>query len=187
MPLRLLKYEIGGSQFCLGTTLLDAQHYPLDALMDVYHSRWGIEELYKISKRLFVVEDFHAKSERGVKQELFAHFVLITLSRLFTNRADLELNPDQRSPSAPDEAAPPVRKSNFKNAIHVLERGLEELLLLHQQMKNVVQRVFRTVLYRRQGVRSNRYYVRRSMRPHTKWTMTKEKRQAKQAAAAAPA
>src|SRR5690606_10712197 len=149
------------------------------------------EELYKISKCLFVVEDFHAKNERGVKQELFAHFVLITLSRLFTNRADLELNradlelnPDPRSPSALIEATSPARKSNFKNAIHVLERGLEELLLLHQQMKGVVQRVFRAVLSRRQGVRSNRHYVRRSMRPHTRWTMAKEKRQAKQAAAA---
>jgi len=184
LSLRLLKYEIGGSTYCLGTTLLDACHYPLHELMDVYHSRWGIEELYKISKRLFVVEDFHAKTERGVKQELFAHFVLITLNRLFTNRADLELNPDQRSSSAPEETAP-QRKTNFKNAIHVLERGLEELLLLHEQMQGVVQRVFRTVLSRHQRVRPNRSYVRRSMRPHTKWTMTKEKRQAQKAAALA--
>lgn len=186
LSLRLLKYEIGDTTYCLGTTLLDAHRYPLHALMDVYHSRWGIEELYKISKRLFGVEDFHAKTERGVKQELFAHFVLITLNRLFTNRADLELNPDQRSPSAPEETAP-QRKTNFKNAIHVLERGLEELLLLHEQMKDVVQRVLRTVVSRHQRVRPNRSYVRRSMRPHTKWTMTKEKRQAQKAAAAAPA
>jgi hypothetical protein len=183
LKLRLLKYEIGGSLFCLGTTLLESQRYPLDALMEVYHSRWGIEELYKVSKCLFVVEDFHAKTERGVKQELFAHFVLITLNRLFTNRADLELNPHQRSPSAPDEAAP-QRKTNFKNAIHVLERGLEELLLLHEQLKGVVQRVFLTVLARHQRVRPNRSYVRRSMRPHTKWALTKEKRQARKAAAA---
>jgi len=186
LPLRLLKYEIGGSLFCLGTTLLEAQRYPLDALMDVYHSRWGIEELYKISKRLFVVEDFHAKTERGVKQELFAHFVLITLNRLFTNRADIELNPRRGSPSTPDENVP-QRKSNFKNAIHVLERGLEELLLLHEKMKGVVQRVFLTVLARHQRVRPNRSYARRSMRPHTKWTLTKEKRQAQKAAAATPA
>jgi hypothetical protein len=182
LPLRLLKYEIGGSLFCLGTTLLDANRYPLDALMDVYHSRWGIEELYKISKCLFVVEDFHARTERGVKQELFAHFVLITLNRLFTNRTDLELNPVQRSPSGPDEASP-QRKTNFKNAIHVLERGLEELLLLHDQMKDVVQRVFLAILARHQRVRPNRSHVRRSMRPQTKWKLSKEKKRAQEAAA----
>ncbi len=183
LPLRLLKYEVGGNLFCLGTTLPEAQRYPLDALVDVYHSRWGIEELYKISKRHFVIEDFHAKTERGVKQELFAHFVLITLNRLFTNRADLELNPHQPSASAPDTAAP-QRKTNFKNAIHVLERGIEELLLLHQRMKGVVQRVFLTVLARHQRVRPNRSFVRRSMRPHTKWALTKENRQARKAVTA---
>ena len=34
------------------------------------------------------IEDFHGQSERGVKQELFAHFVLITLTRLFSNQGD---------------------------------------------------------------------------------------------------
>jgi hypothetical protein len=188
LSLRLLKYEIGGNPYCLGTTLLDAHRYPLHEFMDVYHSRWGIEELYKISKCLFVVEDFHAKTERGVKQELFAHFVLITLNRLFANRADSELNPGPGSPAfAPDDPAPPQRKTNFKNCIHVLARSLEELLSLHQQMKSVVQRVFRTILARHQRVRPNRSYVRRSMRPHTKWKLSKEKKQAQKAAAAAPA
>jgi hypothetical protein len=50
-------------------------------------------------------------------------------------------------------------------------------------MKGVVQRVFLTVLARHQRVRPNRSYARRSMRPHTKWTLTKEKRQAQTAAA----
>ena len=34
------------------------------------------------------IEDFHGQSERGVKQELFAHFVLITLTRLFSNQGE---------------------------------------------------------------------------------------------------
>lgn len=181
LPLRLLQYDIGGSRFCLGTTLLDTQRYPLHDLMDVYHSRWGIEELYKISKCLFGVEDFHARTERGVKQELFAHFVLITLNRLFTNRADAELNPDQRSPAAPEATSPP-RQTNFKNALHVLERGLEELLLLHTQMKGVLQRVFLNILGRHQRLRPNRSYVRQSRRPRTRWKPSKEKRLAQKAA-----
>jgi hypothetical protein len=90
LKLRLLKYKIGDSVFCLGTTLLAAHRYPLQEFIDVYHGRWGIEELYKLSKRIFIIEDFHAKTERGVKQEIFAHFVLVTLNRLFANQAGEE-------------------------------------------------------------------------------------------------
>jgi hypothetical protein len=194
LKMRLLKYEIAGSTFCLGTTLVAAhQRYPLQQFMDVYHGRWGIEELYKVSKRVFVVEDFHARTERGVKQEIFAHFVLVTMNRLFANRADTELNPGQtpstvepRDPSngAPSSATVVGRKTNFKNCIRVLERSLEELLLLHQRVKGVVQRAFRAIVARHQRIRPNRSYPRRSMRPETKWH---RKRTQKVTASLAPA
>ena len=189
LKLRLLKYKIADSVFCLGTTLLDAQQYPLQDFIDVYHGRWGIEELYKVSKRIFIIEDFHGKTERGVKQEIFAHFVLVTLNRLFANRADIELNPGPASNCQSPAPAAPVRQTNFKNCIHVLERGIEELLLLHQRIQGVVQRVFATILGRHQRVRPNRSFIRRSMRPETKWHPSKEKRKAQKAqnAAHAPA
>ncbi len=101
LRLRLLKYQVAGSTCYLGTTLVEPQHqYPFQDLVELYHSRWGIEELYKTSKCVFDVEDFHARTKRGVKQELFAHFVLITLNRLFANRADQALQQGPRSPSA---------------------------------------------------------------------------------------
>jgi len=59
----------------------DKNIYALDEFPKLYHERWDIGELYKISKALIEVQDFHAQSERGVKQEPFAHFVMITLSR----------------------------------------------------------------------------------------------------------
>jgi hypothetical protein len=178
LKLRLLKYKIADSVFCLGTTLLEAHRYPLQEFIDVYHERWGIEELYKVSKRIFIIEDFHAKTERGVKQEIFAHFVLVTLNRLFANRADVELNPGGASTSPCSGDASPDRQTNFKNCIHVLDRGLEALLLLHERIQGVVQWVFRIILARHQRVRPNRSFIRRSMRPETKWHPSKEKRKA---------
>jgi hypothetical protein len=187
LKLRLLKYRIGDSVFCLGTTLLDAERYPLQDFIDVYHGRWGIEELYKVSKRVFIIEDFHSKTERGVKQEIFAHFVLVTLNRLFANRTDIELNTDPASTTSSSQRpgpASPLRQTNFKNCIHVLERGLEELLLLHQRIRGVVQRIFTTILGRHQLVRPNRSFIRRSLRPETKWRSSNEKtRKAAQATA----
>ena len=93
--LRLVKYEVAGSPYVLGTTLLDRERYPIAELSDLYHERWGIEELYKVSKHTLGIEDFHGQSERGVKQELFAHFVLITLTRLLSNHGEDQLGADR--------------------------------------------------------------------------------------------
>ena len=187
LKLRLLKYKIADSLFYLGTTLLDPHRYPLQQFPDVYHGRWGIEELYKVSKRIFIIEDFHSKTERGIKQEIFAHFVLVTLNRLFANQADIELNPGPASHSQNPGPASPVCRTNFKNCIHVLERGLEELLLLHQRIRGVLQRIFPTIRGRHQRVRPDRSFIRRSMRPETKWHPSKEKKQAQKAQNAAHA
>ena len=184
LKMRLLKYEVSGSTFCLGTTLLDlSQRYPIQDFMEVYHSRWGVEELYKVSKRVFVIEDFHAKTERGVKQELFAHFVLITMNRLFANRADLDLNgedphtpPLESTEQDPSTGDTPRIQTNFKNCIHVLQRSLEELLLLEHTMKTAVQRAFDAIVRQYQTVRPGRSYPRQSLKPECRWRLAKEKR-----------
>jgi len=184
LKLRLLKYKIADTVFCLGTTLLDAQRYPLQEFIEVYHGRWGIEELFKVSKHIFEIEDFHGKSQRGVKQEIFAHFVLVTLNRLFANQADIELNSGGDSPSSHPSHVLPEHQTNFKNCIHLLNRGLEEILLLHPRIRTTVLRLFQTVCSRHQRVRPNRSFIRRSMRPFPKWRPTKEKKKPQQTATA---
>jgi len=177
LQMRLIKYEVAGSLFCLGTTLVEPhQRYALQDLMDVYHARWGVEELYKVSKRIFEIQDFHAKTERGVKQELFAHFVLITMNRLFANQADNDLNSDGEA-SLSIHSVQPIQQSrtNFKNCIHVFTRHLEELLLLHEQMNSTVRRVFKLIVGHYQKVRPGRSYPRKSMKPESKWHSSNKK------------
>jgi hypothetical protein len=188
LKLRLIKYHVGDKIYCLGTTLIQQhQLYPVQDFMDVYHTRWGIEELYKVSKRVFVIEDFHTKTERGVKQEIFAHFVLITMNRLFANRADFELNQEdtsthptqqQNKPFKPDESKGVTQKvkTNFKNCIHVFMKSLEELLLLHEQMVSSIKRTYNYIAGQYQKVRPNRLYERISMRPHTEYRKRKRKK-----------
>lgn len=53
----------------------------------------GIEELYKISKEFIDVKDFHGKSECGVKQELYAHALLINTTRIFESEANKQFAP----------------------------------------------------------------------------------------------
>jgi hypothetical protein len=187
LALRLVKYRAGATTFVLGTTLLDGTKYPIGDLAELYHGRWGIEELYKISKVLIDVEDFHAKTEEGVKQELFAHFTIVTLSRLFSN--DLEASLAQNSdppddptaglpspmpPSAPAAPTTSEYKINFKNTLVTIARHVEALFVRHA---GFVQETVRTILTSlsacKQRVRPNRSYKRQSNKPVKKWRAPK--------------
>jgi Druantia protein DruA/Transposase DDE domain len=180
LKLRLLKYQIAGSVFCLGTTLMDPHRYPLQQFIDVYHGRWGIEELYKVSKHVFDIEDFHSKTQRGVKQEIFAHFFLITLNRLFANHADIDLNPDW-APTSGSTPGSSDLQTNFKNCTHVVDRSLESILFPHRQIRTLFPTLLHTIHRRHHRKRPHRSFLRRSMRPLTKWRLSKEKMQAQQA------
>jgi hypothetical protein len=180
IPMRLIKYPIGDETICLGTTLLDQERYTKQDFIDIYHSRWGVEELYKVSKRIFVIEDFHAQTERGVKQEIFAHFALVTMNRIFANQADMDLNLLGSSYANPVENAlissqPSSNqqlsrlRTNFKSCIHIFTRSIEELLFLHARMKAAIERAFLFVRGRHQKERPSRSYQRKSMRPILKW------------------
>ena len=105
--MRLIKYTAGTTTYTLATTLLDRQRYSVRDLADLYHGRWSIEELYKISKQLLTVEEFHGQTERTVQQELFAHFSLIALARLFTNRSEESFRADPGKPAM---------QANFKSS-----------------------------------------------------------------------
>jgi hypothetical protein len=194
LQMRLIKYQIGDSIFCLGSTLIDRKQYSnTQDFIDVYHERWGVEELYKVSKRIFIIEDFHAKSERGVKQEIFAHFALITMNRIFANQADSDLNQVDNSITPevkPTNHIPPLLnantlkiKTNFKNCIHVFTRSIEELLLLKTKMNSAIERAYNFIIGRNQKERPGRSYIRKSMRPESKWRPPKKKKKQEKASA----
>ncbi len=174
IKLRLIKYHVSDTTYILGTTLLDQQRYPTHVFSDVYHARWGVEELYKVSKVLIDVEDFHGQTERGVKQELYAHFVLITLTRLFANHVD-----DGFCQTGKDDTLHPF-KVNFKNCLATVARNLEALFLDQaMRVKKTLVSILSTIRTCRQRVRPNRSYHRQSRKPMKKWLPAKEKRAAK--------
>jgi Transposase DDE domain len=165
LQLRLLKYTIDDQTYTLGVTLFDESIYQRQELAELYHSRWGIEELYKISKTLIDVEDFHSKTERGVKQELFAHFVMITLSRIFTNQMDDVLLLEKGNRKSKHTI-----KTNVKNSLCVLARNLEELFLRQiSYVKDSINRIYETISACVQIVRPNRSYKRISNKVPKKW------------------
>lgn len=168
IALRVVKYTVADTTYILGTTLLDQHAYQIEELSNVYHSRWGVEELYKVSKQLMKIEDFHGQSERGVKQELYAHFVLITLTRIFSNHSEDGFNTKR---SADDM---PQIKANFKNSLITVARHIESLFLKHATLvADTINTIVASISSARQALRPNRSYDRRSRKPIGKWKAPK--------------
>ncbi|MFT5085457.1 MAG: hypothetical protein ACI9Y1_003518 [Lentisphaeria bacterium] len=110
------------------------------------------------------VADFHDQSERAVKQELFAHFVLITLTRFFSNHNEEGFNCHNR------ESKDPEIKANFKNCLTTMGRNIEGLIL-HQAtlVRETINTVIASIASCRQKLRPNRSYDRHSRKPIGKW------------------
>ncbi len=90
LRVRLVRYRHADTEYGIATSLLDDCRDPVTALSALDPARWGGEEMYKTGK--FRIEAFHARSERVVRQELYAAFVLITLARPFADRCDGDLD-----------------------------------------------------------------------------------------------
>ena len=125
---------------------------------------------------LIDVEDFHGQSERGVKQELFAHFVLLTLNRIFTTKAEAGFcEKDDRAQHDKTEHHRLTFKVNVKNALITLARNLEGLFLRQADLvTTTVNNIIASISLCRQKLRPNRNYKRESMKPVKKWRPAKK-------------
>lgn len=75
VKLRLIKYRIENEDYMIATTIVDSSISPSD-FIDLYKSRWLIEEYLKNYKCTMEIEDFHSKSLNGIEQELHAASLL---------------------------------------------------------------------------------------------------------------
>jgi hypothetical protein len=177
----LIKYKIDDETYVCCTTLLGEQ-YPLNEFSDVYHGRWGIEELYKISKEFVDIEDFHGKSERGVRQECYAHMLLINIARIFEMEADKQLPPPPSEPPIGNNSGDQKSywknfcgeiknfKVNFKNCLLVVGRSLVKLLCpVGDEVFGFLSNILKSISRVRQKIRPGRHSPRQSRKPINKW------------------
>ena len=179
LPLRLVRQRAEqDDEWILATTLTDPGHVSADDLAELHHGRWSIEELYKVSKKVIEVDKFHAQTERGVRQELYAHFNLVAMTRILSGPGD-GLLADMRG------EAPEPQVANSKNAVAMVAMGLEELFLAQADaIAEAVKRLADGILRVRARLRPGRSYPRESMRPASKWSKrskTKSKTKSKPA------
>lgn len=168
ISLRLIKYRIENQDYFLGTTLVD-QKYRHQDFQDIYHSRWGIEELFKTTKFVMASEEFHSRNLRGVRQEIYAQLALVTLNRIFTNHSD-----DNHKAKAKTSKTKEKTMSNFKNSVCAFTRNIESLIIgTAQTLERGLFNLLSTVIRRYQKQRPNRSYPRVSFAPKSKWNSAK--------------
>jgi hypothetical protein len=184
---RVVRYKYDSTTYFVGTTLL-APEYTVNDLSDLYHARWSIEELYKISKSLIGVEEFHSKSAQGVRQEIFAHFFAITLSRLIANHTEDSLNSNpkkfrklRRDAKRSSEQLKTERtRVNFKNCLLSFDRHLLQLILSDQELRStVLTEAMSEVSNVSSRTRTGRSFERRSHRVDPRWRPDNKKAKAK--------
>jgi hypothetical protein len=183
VKLRLIKYTIDNETYVCSTTLF-GEAYPLSEFPGVYHARWGIEELYKISKSFIDIEDFHSKSERGVKQECYAHMLLINISRIFESETNKQLPPPSPPKDGKVESLSNKNNSywqdlcgeitrykvNFKNCLLVVGRNLEKLFFpIDTETFDCLANILISISRVRQKIRPGRHTPRQSRKPMNKW------------------
>ena len=159
--IRLVRYNIGNTEYHLTTALLDSDRYGIQPLGDLYRGRWGVEELCKVGKD--VIGDFHAKSERGVCREIYTAFVLLTMKRWLSNRCDSNLN------VGGDESDMPAMRSTFKNGLRLVGKEIEALFLKQVGAVRVsVSRIMIGLSRCVQRERPGRSFPRKSKQPGNK-------------------
>jgi hypothetical protein len=157
LTLRAIQLESpDGTQSILFTNLMDEKKYSASSIRKLYFKRWQIEGHYRDEKCSIDLAHFHSKSVNGIRQELFASLIMMTLARTLMH---LQTTDVQRPPQ-------------FKHAISVLAK---EAYLLVANKPAVARRLFmelledigRVVYYRPK--RKRKAYPRNSKTAKNKW------------------
>lgn len=83
--LRLLSVDLsGGEQEVLLTSLCNRDIYPVQAIKELYHMRWGVEECYKRIKQVAQMEYFSGRTVHAIQQDFYARIILLNISAMIT-------------------------------------------------------------------------------------------------------
>lgn len=184
IKLRLIKYKIGNEIYIIATTLISDNYLERD-FAKLYYGRWSIEELYKISKRIIEIEDFHSKTDRGVKQEIYAHILLINIARIFESSSlnNMQLHKTETNDSETSEeynqwiyTGIQYIKINFKNCILVISRYIEKLIYAKNNfIITCITRMANCISKIKYKIRPGRKSPRVSRKPISKWGFSLKK------------
>ncbi len=135
-------------------------------LEEIYHLRWAVEELYKLGKGEYAGQgQFHAMTLDGLKQEVYAFALYITIARHLTATAARAFGTHPR-------------KLSQKRSILAVAAYLTRLLLEQRshELGEIFDRLIERIARNKTKARPGRSYPRRSFKPAPRWGSTGRRR-----------
>lgn len=168
---RMMKYRIGHKTYYIGSTIID-KNITISDYSEVYHARWGHEELYKTLKIHLDGIEFHGKCESFIKQELFAALGILTLNRIMANYTEEILDENETFNNAFERK----RKVNFKGQLDNLIRIIEPVIASdRKQLEPLLRKNNERAVRGSYKTRDGRESTRKSNRRVNKWQKTTQK------------
>lgn len=128
--LRLVSIDLdSGEKEVLLTNLTDRVDYNFDDLKQLYHLRWGVEESYKIFKKVLNIENFSGKTVLSIYQDFYARIVMLNISSIIrkqgfkevkTTKNKIQINKTQAIAKTKDFFIDIFYKNDIKNSISLL-------------------------------------------------------------------
>ncbi len=144
---------------------LEETEFSRQEVEELYHHRWAAEEFYKVEKGDYLGQrQFHSKSYDGLRQEVYAFALFISITRALTA-------------ASAKAAGVPYGHIYQKTAILAVADYLTRLLLEEKEdaLRSItaflLERIARTLVPPRPG----RSFPRRSYRPRPPWMPTGKK------------
>ncbi len=153
---KLIKYQLNGNDYFLGTTLTDQT---MNFLMDLYWKRWKIETNFRHAKYDLSLKDIVSKEIGRVKQDIAIHNLIFILGSFFENIAMRNLNCDKY-------------KINRKNSLKFVNKLLHALFYGKSRKKGIdkILRILSIIGDTVTLIQKNRHYKRIRKNPKgSKW------------------
>ena len=80
---RIVKYIVGKTTYYIASNIFDSDEYSIDSFKDIYHSRWTIEEYFKLVKENMKLSRFEEKTEKSILKSIYSQLILTKISHIF--------------------------------------------------------------------------------------------------------
>jgi hypothetical protein len=153
--IRVIKYVIEGEDYYLATNIFIKS---VTDLKIMYHSRWTVEEHFKIMKCTLQTSNFTSNTFDKNNQSLYVQLLLIVLASLF-KRMIIRYHPEKIKNG---------KTINFINIIHIMNTDILKQILFKTGSKKIMH-CLKVASEFQVCNEPNRSYDRKRITPVSKW------------------
>lgn len=143
VKVRLINIALAnGDKEVLITSLIDIEKYPYELFTDLYHSRWNIEESYKILKSRIEMENFTGKSPEAVRQDFHARIFTVNLTAILSFPVHKKIKDKMKSKKYEYQINWTQSIAKMKDSVVLLfiNKNIERIIKILQEhfLKNII-------------------------------------------------